>query len=112
MDRGGRVGHLHRLEDGANPFVGLELLWNTLDHEGSSIEGIHVLGGTEPDAAHAGHGIPVEVDENEDDKGDDISHNDMGPKPGTTDTADCEDEEGVLGRALVDLGIVVDVDGN
>ena len=112
MDRGGWIGHLHRLKDGANALVGLELLWNTLNHEGPSIKRIHVLGGTEPDATHVDHGLPVGVDEGEDNKGNDISHDYVRPEPDTSNVSDSDDEEDILRRVLVHFGIVVDVDGD
>ena len=112
VDGGGWIGHLHRLEDGANALVGLELFWNALDHECASVERIHVLGRTEPDTAHADHGVPVHVDESEDDQGDDISHRDVSPEPGTLNVPNCEGEENILVRILGHLGVVVDVDGD
>ena len=112
MNGSGWIGHLHGLENGTDALVGLELLRNSLDHESSGIERIHVLGGTEPGAAHANHGVPVEVDKGKDDKGDDISHDDVSPEPFTTDVSDGEDEEDVLRRVLVQLGVVVDIDGD
>ena len=112
VDGGSRIGHLQRLENGTNAFVGLELLWNTLNHESSCIERIDVLGGTEPSAAHANHGVPVDVYEEEDDKGDEIGNDHVSPEPDTTDISDGEEEEGVLGWALVHLGIVIKVDRN
>lgn len=54
----------------------------------------------------------MDVDKTEDDKGDEISHDHMCPEPGTTDVSDSEEEEDILRRALVDLGVVVDVDGD
>lgn len=108
----GWIRHSRRLEDGANALVGLELLWNSLDHEGSGIERVHVLGGTEPNAAHADHGVPMDVDKGEDDKSNDIGHDHVSPEPDTSDISDGEEEEDVLRRALVHLGIVVEVDGN
>ena len=112
VDGSGWIGHLHRLEDGTNALVGLELFRNTLNHEGSGVERVHVLGGTEPVAAHADHSIPVNVDKGEDDKGNDIGHYHVSPEPDTTDISDGEEEEDVLRRVLDHLGIVVDVDGN
>ena len=112
MDRGGWIGYLDRLEDGPNALVGLELLWNTLNHECASIERIDVLGGAEPDAAHADHSIPVGVNEGEDDKGDDVSHHYVGPEPDSADISDREQQEGILGGVLGYLDVVVDVDGN
>jgi hypothetical protein len=75
----GWIGHLHGLEDGANPLVRLIFFWNTLNHEGPSIERIHVLGRTKPDPSHADHGVPMDVDESEDDKRNDIGHGYVGP---------------------------------
>jgi hypothetical protein len=112
VDGCGWVGYLHRLEDGPNALVGLVLLWNALDHERASVERIHELGRTEPDAAHADHGTPVDIDETEDDKGDDISHRHMSPEPDTTNISDCEQEENILGRFLGYLDVVVKVDGD
>ena len=79
VDGSGWIGHLHRLENGVDALVGLELLRNSLNHESSGIERVHVLGGTEPDGAHADHGAPVGVYEGKDDKGNDISHDYMSP---------------------------------
>lgn len=90
MDRSGWIGHLRRLEDGPDALVGLELLWNTLNHECASIERIRVLGRTEPGAAHADHGVPMDVDESKDDKGYNISRDYVSPEPDTTDISDCE----------------------
>jgi len=112
VDGSSWIGNLHRLEDCANAFVGLELLWNTLNHESASVEGIRVLGRTEPGAAHADHGIPVDVDESEDDEGDDICHRNMSPEPDPTDISDCEEHEDILGPILGYFDIVVDVDGD
>ena len=112
VDRSGWIGYLHRLEDGPNALVGLKLLRNALDHECASIERVHVLGRTEPVAAHANHGTPVDVDESEDDKGDDISHDHMSPEPDAANISDCEKEENVLGRFLGYLGVVINVDGD
>ena len=112
MDGCGWVGYLHRLEDGPNALVGLELLRNALNHERASVEGIFILGRTEPSATHANHGPPVEVDESEDDKGDDISHRNVGPEPDSANIPDREQEEDVLGRVLGYLGVVVNIDGD
>ena len=112
MDGCGWIGYLHGLEDGPNTLVGLIFLRNTLNHESASVERILVLGGTEPGATHADHGTPVEVDESEDDKGDDVGHHHMGPEPNPTNIPDCEQEEDVLGWFLGDLGVVVNVDGD
>jgi len=109
VDGCGWIGYLHRLEDGPNALVGLELLRNTLNHECAGVERIHVLRRTKPDATHADHGTPVEVYESEDDKGDDISHHHMSPEPDSADIPDCEEEKDVLGWFLGYLGVVVNV---
>ena len=112
MDRSGWIGYLSGLEDGTDALIGLKLPRNTKNHESASVEGVDVLGRTEPRATHANHCVPVDVDESEDDEGDDVSHCHMSPEPDTADIADCEQEEDILGRILGYLGIVVDVDGN
>ena len=112
MDGSGGIGYLGRLENGADALVGLKLFRNTLNHECAGVEGVDVLGRTEPDATHVDHGFPVDVDESEDDEGDDVSHRNMSPEPDTTDVPDCKQQEDILGRTLGHLGVVVDVDGD